>query len=153
MAVSRSPAGLEQRAAAELADVAPWTAPAASGSALAAALALPLFRPATLALTAMAVLLLAVHREDRRNAWRYAPEPVPPARFLPPRPVKQTPVIDLTQPAEPAALIVAAVHVPTQVVPLPSIPKTRVAVADPHGGALPRPVKEPRPATAAHPRS
>jgi predicted lysophospholipase L1 biosynthesis ABC-type transport system permease subunit len=121
-----------------------WVAPAAAVSALAAAVALPLFRPAALALTATAVLLLAVHRGDRRNAWRYAPEPVAPARFLSPlRPVEQAPVIDLTAPAEPAqpaTPVVAAVHVPTQVVPLPSIPESRMAAEDPRGGALHAPV-------------
>lgn len=111
-----------------------WMAPAAGVSAFGAALVLPLFRPAALALTAVTVLLLTVHRGDRRSAWRYVPEPVAPARFLPPlRPAEQAPVIDLTapsEPAEPATLAVAALHVPTQAVSLSSIPTSRVPVED-----------------------
>ena len=137
-----------------------WTAPAAGASALGAALAVPLFRPAVVALAAVAVLLLAVHRGDRRNAWRYVPEPIAPARFLPPlRPVEQAPVSDLTAPAkpaepatlvEPAGLVVAAVHVPTQPMPLPSIPKPRVPVV---AEDVRRPTGHVRPATAPRPQS
>lgn len=115
-----------------------WTAPAAGVSA-GAAVALPLLRPAALALAAMAVLLLAVHREDRRNAWRFSPAPVAPARFLPPlRRLEQAPVTNVTAPAQPATLVVAAVHVPTQVVPLPSIPKSRAAVVQVGPGKVPQ---------------
>ena len=96
-----------------------WTAVAAGVSACGAAVALPLFRPAAVALVALAALLLAVHRNDRRDAWRYVPQPVAPARFLPP----------LRQPAKPATLIVSAVHIPTQVA-VPDIPKPRLAVED-----------------------
>lgn len=115
-------------------------APAAAVSALGTTVALPLFRPAALALAAVAVLLLAVHREDRRNAWRYVPEPVQPARLVPPPPAEQAPVVDLSVTAEPTTLVVEAVHVPTQVVPVPSIPTSRAAVEDPRGEAVHEPV-------------
>lgn len=108
-----------------------WTAPAACVSAVGAALAVPLFLPAAVVLAVVSVLLVAVHRGDRRNAWRYVAEPVEPARFLPPlRPAAQPHVVDLTapaRPAEPATLVVAAVHVPTQPVPRPPrIPAARL---------------------------
>lgn len=128
-----------------------WTVPGAGVSALGAAVALPLSRPAALALVALAALLLAVHRSDRRSAWRYVPEPVAPARFLPPlRTVEEPAVLDLTAPAEPAKAPtpgVAAVHVPTQAVPVPGLPKPRVAVEDASGGRLRATVRA-RPAPA-----
>ena len=121
-----------------------WVGPSAVLSALGAAIAAPLLRPAALALGALAVLLLAVHREDRRNAWRYVPEQVTPARFLPPlRPAQQQPVIELGLTAEPAPPVVKAVHVPTQPVPLPALPRPRVADERPRGGEVHAPVRLP----------
>lgn len=112
-----------------------WTAPSAAVSAVGAAVALPLLRPAALVLTALAVLLLAVHRQDRRNAWRHLPEPATPARLLPPlRPLATQPavVVDLTEPAAP----VVEVSVPTQAVPSPSLPQPRTPVAGLRDGVL-----------------
>ena len=101
------------------------TAPAAGLSAVGAAVALPVLRPAAVALVALTVLLLAVHRSDRRNAWRYVPEPVVPARVLPPlRRAAQTAVIDLAALEEP---VPSGVGVPTQAVPV-LVPRPRVAV-------------------------
>lgn len=113
-----------------------WTAPSATVSAVGAAVALPILRPAALALIALAVLLLAVHRQDRRNAWRHLPEPATRARLLPPlRPLATHPavVVDLTEPAAPVA---EEVSVPTQAVPSPSLPQPRTPVAGLRDGVL-----------------
>lgn len=76
------------------------SAPAAAVAAVAALVCWPLLPAAALALAALALLLLCVHRQDARNAWRYQPEPVTPARFLPPRRVvEQVVVADVAEPA------------------------------------------------------
>jgi hypothetical protein len=113
-----------------------WTVPAVLACALAAVVAAPFLLPAAAALAAVALLLLAVHREDRRNAWRGQPEPVAPARFQPPlRPATASPV---AAPDVPTVLVpqAAAVHVPTQPQPQPVVPAARAAVVRPRGGDL-----------------
>ena len=119
-----------------------WTAPAAGVSAVGAAAALPVARPAAYVLVALAVLLLAVHRGDRRNAWRYAPEPVAPARVLPPQ---RPAVIGLTALEEPVAL-----GVPAQAVPVAALPRPRAA-ADAFIGAPPRASGPPSPEAHGRP--
>jgi hypothetical protein len=115
-----------------------WSLPSAVVCALGAAVALPLLRPAGLALAALAVLLLAVHRQDRRNAWRYVPEPVTPARLLPPlRPEVQEVVTRTPVPAAPTSKpAVKAVHVRTAAVPVLALPRPRTPVET--GAATPR---------------
>lgn len=118
-----------------------WTAPAAALAALGAVLSAPLVLPLAVGLAALSVLMLAVHRQDRREAWRYEPAPSGPVRFLPPlrppepesAPVTQPDlVIDLRDPV-PA---VAQVHVPTQAVRLPSVPRPRAASGTTRDGQL-----------------
>lgn len=98
-----------------------WTASGAAAAAVSAVVFVPLHVPTAVLLTGVAVLLLGVRRQDRRNAWRYAPEPAAPARFLPPlrQPEK---VIDLREPVAP---VVAEVHQPTVPVPLDAVPAPR----------------------------
>lgn len=108
-----------------------WTAWWAAVSGVGAAVAWPLLRPAALVLTALAVLLLAVHRQDRRDAWRYLPEPGEPGRVLPPLlplPAQGDVLDDRPRPAVP---VVKEVHVPTQPVPIPDLPRPRTPVARP----------------------
>ena len=106
--------------------------PAAGATALGAAVALPLLLPAALALAAVTLLLLAVHREDRRNAWRYSPEPATPVRLLPPlKAAAQEPLSDETESVDAAASVVEAAHVPAQPVPAPALPRPRAAAEHP----------------------
>lgn len=109
-----------------------WSLPSAVFCALGAAVALPLLRPAGLALAALAVLLLVVHRQDRRNAWRYVPEPVTPARLLPPlRPEVQEVVTRTPVPAAPTSKpAVKAVHFRTAAIPVLALPRPRTPVED-----------------------
>jgi hypothetical protein len=99
-----------------------WTAPAAGISALGAAVALPLFRPAAVVLAAVAVLLLAVHRQDRQEAWRYAPDAPAPARLLPPFPPPRSERA-AEAPAEPVTPVADVVQVPAQAVAPPRVPQ------------------------------
>ena len=123
-----------------------WTAPAAGVTAIGAAAALPVARPAAYVLVALAGLLLAVHRGDRRNAWRYVPVPVAPAFVLPPlRPAERPGVIDLT-----ALEQAAAVGFPAQAVPAPALPRPRAAV-DALLGARPRASSPPSPGADRRP--
>lgn len=120
-----------------------WAMPAAGATALGAAIALPLLRPAALALAAVTLLLLGVHRQDRRDAWRWSPEPATPARFLPPRrravqdAAREGAVLDR------AAPVVDVVAVPTQPVPVPALPRPRGAAEHPGDGDLPAPAATP----------
>lgn len=116
-----------------------WMLPSAAVSALGAAVALPMLLPAGLALAALTVLLVAVHRQDRRNAWRYAPEPAAPGRFLPPlRPEERSAGTSTGATAAPTVKpAVKAVHVPTQPVRVAALPRPRVPVEHSSGGGQP----------------
>jgi hypothetical protein len=114
--------------------------PAAVAVAVAAVAALAVSWPAAALLAALAAVLAGVAVEDRRNAWRWAPDPVTPARVLAPRAPAATEVeervIDLRDPVAPT---VAARHTPTAAVASGSVPRPRVA-PEHKGGALRPPV-------------
>lgn len=52
-----------------------WVLPGAAAAAVLSAVLVPLHAPASVVLGVVGLLLLAVHRQDRRDAWRFEPEP------------------------------------------------------------------------------
>ncbi|MCW2614125.1 MAG: hypothetical protein JWN08_1119 [Frankiales bacterium] len=119
-----------------------WAAPAAAAAALGSVIAVPLVLPLAVGLAALSLLMLGVHQQDLRAAWRYhLPEPGGPVRFLPPlrlpEPASEpTPEPDLVPDLRDQAPVVAQVHVPTQAVPGPTVPRPRAAPGPGRDGSL-----------------